>query len=470
MKTIFYELNEVPRRVFELYADDNPKNNFKFLLNNSRLFETETTDNGHLSPWVTWSTLHRGVPNSLHQISSLGQDTSKISISYPTLWEIFVKNRISVGMFGSLFSSPLPKNLAGYKFYLSDYFTDSPKSLPNELSYFQALNIEMINRNRRNVSKDILSKSVVNLLLNIYKIGISNASLLKILKQLCSELINSDRLVRRRSLQAELSFDIFKNLLLKSKPDTSFFFTNHVASSMHRYWPAMFPKDYNDGVFESIWISKWKNEIPHALKIVDIQLGWLIKFCNKFNYRLIISSSMGQKAVQDSKPVWSEILITDINKLLNYIGIPNNTWLQMPTMSPRILIKPLTDEIKNKIFKLSEININDSKISVEFLNTGDILIDLNIINQNTLCIKNINNESIMNDIGISNIMVQDKSASYAYHTPFGILIEYSPNRLGKKCIPNNWQKINTLDVAPSILKSFDINVPGYMSGKNFIFT
>ena len=60
---IVYELNEVPKKLFEFYAEAFPNSAFAKLLTRSRLFETVTADVGSLSPWVTWPTRSRCVPS-----------------------------------------------------------------------------------------------------------------------------------------------------------------------------------------------------------------------------------------------------------------------------------------------------------------------------------------------------------------------------------------------------------------------
>ena len=74
--------------------------------------------------------------------------------------------------------------------------------------------------------------------------------------------------MRRRTSQVEIAFDLFFDQQLKTNPDVSFSFTNHVASSMHRYWPTVFPGDYSEGKFDESWLVRWKNEIPHSIKLL----------------------------------------------------------------------------------------------------------------------------------------------------------------------------------------------------------
>lgn len=61
--------------------------------------------------------------------------------------------------------------------------------------------------------------------------------------QVVSERVRQARNVRRRTYQSVLAFDIFMKQLESTRPGFATFFTNHVASSMHRYWAAAFPGD-----------------------------------------------------------------------------------------------------------------------------------------------------------------------------------------------------------------------------------
>ena len=69
---IFYELNEVPKKIFETYIELKPKSTISKIVNRSNLIETYTHDQGELHPWTTWPTLHRGVNNNYHGIINVG--------------------------------------------------------------------------------------------------------------------------------------------------------------------------------------------------------------------------------------------------------------------------------------------------------------------------------------------------------------------------------------------------------------
>src|SRR5688572_9875693 len=141
-KYILFELNEVPFRVYRHYARQRPRSTVARLIEHGRRWDTFTDGDGRfLSPWVTWPTLHRGVPHTQHHISSLGQDVSATNELYPPVWELLAQCGRSVGMFGSLHTYPLPDDLTNYSFYLPDTFAAGPEAHPPELSAFQSFNL-----------------------------------------------------------------------------------------------------------------------------------------------------------------------------------------------------------------------------------------------------------------------------------------------------------------------------------------
>ena len=321
MSVIVYELNEVPRRLFDFYADTFPNSAFAFLRMHSNLFETLTADMGSLSPWITWPTMHRGVSNIDHEISELGQTLTKVNSEFPNVYNILAQSGVKVGVFGSLQSYPLPDNLENFAFYVPDTFAAGDECFPDQLRDFQSFNLSMVRANGRNVSNGIAVKSASRFLKNSIKLGLQPKTFMKLFNQVVNETINKDRLVRRRTSQVEIAFDLYFQQIKNTRPDISFFFTNHVASSMHRYWPTVFPKDYTDGKFELGWLKQWAGEIPHAVKVANFQLQKLIDHCNETDSELIVCSSMGQAAVENVEPLESEVLITNLKKLMSYIGL-----------------------------------------------------------------------------------------------------------------------------------------------------
>src|SRR5436189_4615667 len=152
-KIALFELNEVPIRIFDYYRTARPaswiaKNFTKF-----KKYETFSENQGHLSPWNTWPTLHRGVANDRHFISDFNQDLRAVDHEFPPIWDLLSKNGIRVGVFGSLHSYPLPSDVTNYGFYVPDVFAAGSECFPESVELFQEINLRLSRDCARNVDK-----------------------------------------------------------------------------------------------------------------------------------------------------------------------------------------------------------------------------------------------------------------------------------------------------------------------------
>ena len=122
---VVFELNEVPWRVLDWWVADHPESAIAELLPRATQWTSVAPDEGHLSPWVTWPTVHRGVPNTVHGIGHFGQDTSDADAIAPTWWRRAVDAGRSVGLFGLLHTNELPPDVDRYRFFVPDTFAPS---------------------------------------------------------------------------------------------------------------------------------------------------------------------------------------------------------------------------------------------------------------------------------------------------------------------------------------------------------
>src|ERR1700693_5924115 len=100
---ILLEVNEVPNKVMDAYASRSPF--MARFLGESDRYTTICADQIQLDPWIAWPTFHRGVPDTVHGLLRLGQDTAPIDAAYPSVWRMLKDSGVSVGVCGSLFSS-----------------------------------------------------------------------------------------------------------------------------------------------------------------------------------------------------------------------------------------------------------------------------------------------------------------------------------------------------------------------------
>lgn len=460
-KIIFYELNEVSMEFINRFTRAYPASSLSKILKKSESYKTLTSDEGHLSPWVTWPTLHRGVNNTKHRISDFGQDLKDLNIKYPPFYELIASQNIQTGIFGSIHSYPVPQDKNNYAFYIPDTFAETPEAHPKIYSDFQKLNLQLTKKNGKNVSTKLPILKALVFLFKAPFMGLSFRTIKRSLIQILVEIFNKSRVVRRRTSQAQIAFDFFFNLLSQKKPACSTFFTNHVASAMHRYWPATFPDDYVSFVMPEKWIKTYKDEIWFAMKEADYQLGKLTKFISENpDFTLAISSSMGQSAVQESVKLSSMLMLKEPKKLFSFLGFDFRACTQKMAMIPQYIFEfNSSSELISIIEKLKNIKIINQPIEFKIISAKTLRFTILFPNFDLSCdsITYFNKKIHPSEIGLCNEIIQDETGTYAYHVPNGVLIIYNGDGTYKTDKP-----ILTTRIAPSLLRHFKIPIPEYM--------
>ena len=177
---------------------------------------------------------------------------------------------------------------------------------------------------------------------------------------------------------------------------------------------------------------------------------------------------MGQGAVEDVEFLESQVLITNVKKLMSFIGLASHDWQPKLSMAPRVVITPLSEACNPALERLQRIKVNGSTINIHRTTSDDIRLDISLVNQTTIEILDGNKVVAQNEIGIENVNLQDASGSYAYHIPEGILMHYNPIKLSQNSKKDTWTSISALDLAPSLLNKFRVEVPSYMNKENIL--
>ena len=461
MKVILFELNEVPYKVIHHFCKLYPESNLAKVLSKGRKYETYAEDQGHLSPWITWPTVHRGVTNEKHFISDFGQDLNEQEKQYPALWNLLAKKGVKVGLFGSLHTYPLPETMENFSFYVPDTFAAGSECFPKKLETFQQFNLAMARDSSRVVSNKIPGKEAAQFLMKLPDMGLKFKTATDLAAQLVDERINKWKVVRRRTFQSLIGFDIFYKQLESKKPDFCTFFTNHVASSQHRYWAAAFPEDYESLKLGREWVETYNGEIIYTMKKADAMIGQLKKFVEKNpEYSLWILSSMGQQAVE-AKEIYTDLFVTNGKRFMDNFDLGSGSYELKPSMVPQFNVQIHVDKRKEFEERLSTLRINDQPIHSRQKAEGFYSLDIGFPNLEESKIK----VQLMGQVipleysGMKNVKIQDRCGATAYHIPNGSLIIYAPAfGLNGKEITN----ISTTEIAPSILHSLNVPKPSYM--------
>lgn len=448
---VVFELNEVPWRIIDWWAAQRPDSEIASILAASSQWTSVSPDDGHLSPWVTWPTVHRGVPNTVHGIGHFGHDTEDADVIAPTWWARAVDAGRRVGVFGLLHTNELPDDVHRYAFFVPDTFAPSADTHPESLHSFQAFNLSMARASARNVSTSIDVAAARRFLVQSPRLGLRPATVGRLVRQLIDERRQPHTRVRRRSYQSVLAFDLFLHQVRRTTPDAAAFFTNHVASAMHRYWAATFPQDYDAETFgfDETWISTWNGEIAEAMEHADRMVGRLRVHCDDVGAVLVIASSMGQQAAQGT-PVGRQLYLRDVDAFVRDAGIDPATVERRPAMDPHVNVV-LTDIGDRDALRsrLAAMSIGDRPItyteeeggffSLEFGQADDAIGELTVDSE----------VRTPESLGFEIVEIEDEVASTGYHVPEGILITYDPRHDGP--LDSARSEVSTAEIAPLVL-------------------
>ena len=460
-KIILFELNEVPWRIMEQFCEWRPDSHLSKVLPRCPGYRTYSEDGGELSPWITWPSLHRGVAKEKHRITNFGQELSEIDAIYPPIWKILRRHGISTGVCGSLHSWPLPEDSEEYAFFIPDTFAAGNETFPSAIMPFQELNRRMVDASPRNVSTGIPWKSAFRVLANAPGLGFRPGTLVSIGAHLLSERTTKWKKTRRRSFQAVLAFDIFMKMLRSTRPAFSTFFTNHVASAMHRYWAAAFPGDYGDFGYDADWVETYRHEIEWTMSRFDDFLGRLLDFVERNDeYTLLVATSMGQAAT-GGQPARDAVYLADVDKFMAGLKFRSSEWTRRPAMAPRVSL--VVDESKRIVLRtaLESLHIGNEPVTFEEREGGffNIHIDQGHLDGTSETARLLGQRVPFDSIGLERVQVEDQAGQSAYHIPEGCLFVYD-SRQRLPC--SERPEISTLDIAPVILKNYGIAVPSYM--------
>lgn len=466
-KIVFLEANEIPSRVLDFYMTENPDSSLSLNIPLCRRYETVAADTCALSPWITWPTLHRGVNNESHELLHFGQDLTRADKQFPPIWKLLMENGIRTGVFGPMHSSPLPKDAAKYDFFLPDTFSHTPDSHPDSLTSFQDFNLTMARNSPRNVSRSIDFGTLLGFLGRAPFIGLRPTTVLSILRQLIEERRDSWKSTRRRTYQPVLAFDLFMAQLQRKQPEFSNFFTNHVASAMHRYWAALFPEDFDDLELDEAWQSRYRGEISFAMGWTDDFFGRLVRFADANpEYLVVMASSMGQCA-SSGKRLDTQLYLRDPQSLMARAELSEDQWERRPAMDPTVSLYVAIEQAERFETFLKSMTIQDQPIEYAVKEGGFFDLVFGQINLDPAVDKlHIDGQEVaFESVGFERTAVEDEAGSTGYHIADGILTIYDPQDRSNK---TGIGQASTTDLAPAILDHFGVTVPGYMNSPGAI--
>ncbi|HEX2213209.1 MAG TPA: hypothetical protein VHH12_07130 [Mycobacterium sp.] len=316
---ILYELNEVPWSVVDYYVARRPRSHLAALLAGGQSLTTRHDDSPELQglqPWRTWPTLHNSTYH--HNSFDLGQDPA--TFRGDPIWTVAERAGLRVGLFGPLQSWPA-RRFAHGGFYVPDTFSRDSVTVPTSLSRFQAFNLAMTSENNFTSDAALRPREILATGIDLVRHGLTVRSARALTAHLTREMRDRRYKSLRPAMQVLPCFDLYWRLHRKHRPQLSVFFTNHVASMMHRFWGDAMP-GYTEA-HHYVADEVYGEFISTAMDFTDRQLGRIRRYIAA-NPRtmLVIAASMGQGPVDPRFTDRSLFVLDDHRRLVAQLGLP----------------------------------------------------------------------------------------------------------------------------------------------------
>lgn len=440
---IVIEANEIPKEVFDWYC----KNSKGIISKTSKNFGIVKTilddvDEEYLYPSQAWASISTGTSANVHKVRWYN-DAKKDTNFY---WREIANKNKSVVLMNVLHTGSISKiEELKYDFIFPDFFSLKPEVNIKKYKNFQIFNHKMsVSSGRKTSKKTLLFNAIKSFLkfpsfsgwgLSFYDFSKWVSIILSVGKD--SEILRNAQFV----LQQRIFLNITKIGLGK---DLSVFFTNHVASCLHR--------NFHDLNKNSKFDLQKKQKIYQSMKFLD---DFLLELKNNNPKReIILLSAMGQKLNRKIDQKYKtenkkDYKLIDHEKFLKFFGVKTNLVEILYEMIPQYTFNFLDNNELEKFLKSIDLVGSDPE-SMRFgyyvpkgkksKNTKGFFIHVDQKDDKLTCTMTVrpdengiiflnNKKHHFEDIGFISLDVND--FHHGEHSKFGCMISFK-DKVNKK--------------------------------------
>ncbi|RMD96232.1 MAG: hypothetical protein D6812_17485, partial [Deltaproteobacteria bacterium] len=192
----------------------------------------------------------------------------------------------------------------------------------------------------------------------------------------------------------------------------------------------------------------------------DRFLDRLVHFVDRNrDYALWIVTSMGQAATT-AEIIESQLYVTDLPRFMARMGVADGAWEERPAMAPKISVfvrdRASADRFRENLRNLA---IQHTPLAFDEREQGFFSLAFGQKNLSEVTVTLAGAPIPIEELGLSNTRIEDLTGSNAYHIPAGSLLIYDPTA---QKIDATRTQIDTIEIAPAILRNFGIAPPSYM--------
>jgi hypothetical protein len=416
----------------------------------------------NLDPWISWTTVYTGRPQSEHGVHFLEQPPE--TVTGPRLWEIAADAGKSLGLFGSIMSWPPRDNVRG--FWVPGTFSPAPDTFPPELKPIQDLNLSHT-RAHNPLEKQPGLRGALGRMLRLKKLGLKWSTMAKALGFLVKTRLRPHRKWEKVSLQPLVNLDFFEALYHQYQPDFATFHTNHIAHYQHRYWKSMDPSAFPTPP-SADEVRRFGPAIEHGYRVGDQVLQRMRRLADD-NTVIIVASGLGQQPyiADEFKEGRSIIRLRSIQQIVRLCGLEGHCET-FSVMAPQWNLKVPDPTRRAAAVKILEGSwYRTPEVNLFALDTVGDTICFNVSQ------KNLNRQLdqtapcvIPGADGFRCTLgelcaVEDETPKEGWHERAGVVVMQGPGirRGGQLADCTN------LDLAPTMLHLLGLPIPSYMKGR-----
>lgn len=458
MKVLLVEINEVTWNLIDPLIERGLLPTFARLKREGTQAAPMSVDlPPQLDPWITWTTLYTGRPQSDHNVFFLQQPPDTIRAR--RIWEICDEAGLGVGVYGSLCSWP-PRKVKG--FYIPDTFAPDTATHPDSLQPIQKLNLTYT-RSVRLPSDDDGLLFKARLGAKLLALGLSPATITRIARQLARERRRPEVRWQRVALQPIVNFDFFSRLYRKHRPEFASFHTNHVAHYMHTYWKAMQPDLFPQETTAEEQRNYGK-AIEYGYRTADEMLKRMMSLLDSQTV-MVVASSMGQKPfitkLKKGKRVGQ---LRSLDRLVDILGAEGHV-RALSTMSDQFNIYPDTQATREAVFSnLKRVYIDSPERPMFNIETLENSLTVTLqhydeTSEDSQCV--FPHREKENSFRFEDLVYGTGLVKSGCHDPKGIMLLYGQGIKRGGHIGD----CTNLDIAPTLLNLLGLPVPETMKGR-----
>lgn len=456
-KVLLVELNEITWNLIDPLIEQGKLPTFARLKKEGTWAAPVSVDlPPQLDPWITWTTVYTGRPQSEHNVFFLQQPPETIRAE--RIWEICHAAGLRVGVYGSLCTWP-PQEVNG--FYVPDTFAPDASTHPAALQPIQELNLTYTRSVRLPSDKDgLLFKAQLGA--KLLALGLSAGTVARIVRQLARERQKPETRWQRVALQPAVNFDFFRRLYRRHQPEFATFHSNHVAHYMHTYWKAMEPHAFpQDTAPEEV--GNYGGAIEYGYRTADRLLASMLGLLDS-NTVLVVASSMGQKPFISELKKGKRIgQLRSLERLVDILGVKERV-RTLSTMSDQFNLYPdnpatmthVVESLKSAYVDAPEramfnVDTLDNSLTVTLKHHDET-------SEDSRCFFPLRDEEI--SVRYEDLVYGTGMVKSGCHDPRGMMLLYGAGIKQGGRIPDS----DNLDIAPTLLTLLGLPVPAEMKG------